>query len=641
YLQSSHWVYALPPSWIFYVMIILCALRLSLSYLYPTHEIEIYACIIGILIGVFFSIQRVPSFIYAISDAPRIIKHGIRQRNVWAYAKEDQYLYKAARANHLDAMYRMGVQGNYDYLRKAADMRHVPSILSLYHQEPDKLIEVLTAVDEYHHIEIHRTLGMVYFERSNFNKARKHLLLVLAKEPDNIRIKRAYAWSLHQKNPFSAQSILCKTAEDGDIESLFRLQELQRIIKNNDIPFPFSIPEVPHFPDLPYIRPKTAILEYLPSLSIQTLRSITNKLGVDIWKQCNAEAVLKKKLFLAKIGHDLYPREDEEKTKENAERIFDVLHDLYHKNELYIGEQNDELIPLLLQYETSLEDLLYLDPSYANHLHDHQITELINKAFALASPDLKRWVLSPTGTKKSNNLIRYWEETLLPFSEIIMAKEELIKWLIKNPKIPFPVTKPFMLETKVSQTLIQEYLVGAQTEDIRVLAHSSPNFWYALAFLSTNNIKKVILSLELSTKEKEEKLHQWFFHNKIQRLYENSITSIYAKSCRSLLNTILDKINTKELEYRPFPIRLYAIPFDKYPEQVLTLILDESRSPLSVLASIRKIKRYGNIYDFYTEDIRETGILIQKNKRYHIIRSYLLVRSLMNKEIIKRKMFEN
>ena len=131
------------------------------------------------------------------------------------------------------------------------------------------------------------------------------------------------------------------------------------------------------------------------------------------------------------------------------------------------------------------------------------------------------------------------------------------------------------------------------------------------------------------------------FHNKIHRLYEDSVTSIYAESSRSLLNVVLEKIKSKELHYRPFSIRLYAVPFDKYPEQVLTLILDESRSPLSVLASIQKVRRYGNIFDFYSEDIRETGMLVHKNKRYHVIRSYLLVRSLMNKGLIKRKMFEH
>ena len=250
-------------------------------------------------------------------------------------------------------------------------------------------------------------------------------------------------------------------------------------------------------------------------------------------------------------------------------------------------------------------------------------------------------MLNPVGEKNAQKLLRHWEETLLPLSEIITAQEHLMKWLIENPNIPFPISPPLLIETKVSQTLIQEYIAGAQKEDIQILEKSSSNFWFALAFLSSKNIKKIILNLGLSSKEKEQKLHYWLFHNKINRLYEDSVTSIYAESSRSLLNIILEKIKSKELHYRPFSIRLYAIPFDKYPEQVLTLILDESRSPLSVLASIQKVRRYGNIFDFYSEDIRETGMLVHENKRYHIIRSYLLVRSLMNKGLIKRKMFEH
>lgn len=641
YLQPSHWIYSLPPYWVFYLIVLLCVVRIALFFIYPLGDLERYLCIGGISLGAFFSAQRVPSFVYAITNESRIIKHGIRQRNIWAYAKHDRYIYKAARVHHLESMHQMGVQGNSDYLRTAAEMGHVPSILSLYHQEPEKLIDVLTNIDEQHHIEVHRTLGMVYFEKSDYNNARKHLLMVLAKEPKNKQVKRAYAWSLHQKNPFSAQWILCQLAEDGDIESLFRLQELQRLIKTNDIPFPFSTPDLPEFPDIPYIKPKTNILTLLPKLSIQTLRRVTDLLGEDVWRQCSADTILKKKLVLAKIGDDLYPRPDEELVLENAEHMYDNLREIYHQNELYISEQAPELIPLLLQVETSLEDLCCLDSSFARHIHDYKIADLINKAFVLASPKLKKWVLFPLGEKSTQKLMNYWEETLIPLSEIVKAQEALITWLIENPNIPFPVSSPLSIETRVSQTLIQEYLSGAPKEDIQTLEEASSSFWPALAFLSSKNIKKVIVSLDINSKEKEKKLHEWIFHSKLQRLYEDSFTSIYAESSRALLQIILEKIKSKELGYRPFSIRLYAIPFDKYPEQVLELILNESKSPLSVLASIQKVRRYGNIFDFYSEDIRETGMLIHKNKRYHIIRSYLLVRSLMNKGLIKRKMFEH
>lgn len=641
YLSSSHWVYVMPPYWLFYLIIAFCTLRLALFFVFPIHDTELYACISGIVFGSFFSIQRVPSFIYAMSDAPRIIKHGIRQRNIWAYAKDEKHLYKAARQNHLAAMHRMGIQGNSDYLRSAAEQYHIPSILSLYQHEPQKMINVLESIDEVHHIEVHRTLGMLYFQMSDFIKASKHLLLVLAKQPNDIHVKRSYAWSLHQKSPFGSQWLLCSLSEKGDIESLFRLQELQRNIKENDIPFPISKPEVPVFYDKLFIKPKYEILPYLSSLSIHTLRIITERLGKDVWINCNADVILRKKLNIGYIGDDFYPRQNEELVQENAVRIYDTLQDLFFTHNLYISEEDPTLIPLLLQYEVSLEDLCYLDPSYAQLIHDYHISDLIQTAFVFASPALREWVLFPVGTKKSKTILKHWNHTLKPLSEIITAKEKLLSWLIENPKIPFPILPPLLIETKLAQSLVQEFFQGASAEDVQEIESTFPNLWYALAFFSKSNIKKIILRLDCSTKKKEDILHHWSFHHKLQRLFEDSVTSVYAKSSTRLNEFIIKRINDKTLQYRPFPIRLYSVPFEKYPEKVLSLLLNESKDPLSVLATIKKIKRYSNIYDFYTEDIRETGMLLEQNKKQHIIRNYLLVRSLMNKGLIKRNMFEH
>ena len=641
YLSSSHWVYMLPPYWIFYLVIAFCVIRLLLFFVFPIYSIELYTCISGIILGGFLSFQRVPSFIYAMSDAPRITNHGIRQRNIWAFAKKDKHLYKAARQNHLGAMYRMGVQGNSDYLRSAAEQKHIPSIFSLYQREPQRMIEVLESIEEAHHIDVHRTLGMLFFQMSDFAKATKHLLFVLAKNPDDIQVKRSYAWSLHQKSPFASQWLLSTLSEQGDIESLFRLQELQRRIKENNIPFPISKPSLPVFYDKPFLRPKENILSHLSSLSIHSLRLITRTLGEQVWSNCNADTVLKKKLALGYIGEDFYPRQDEELVKENAQNIYDTLQNLRAKNSLYFSEGNSDIIRLLLQYDTSLEDLCYLDPAYAQYIHDYTIADLIYKSFVFSSPALKKWVLAPAGTKKSNLIQKQWNCTLQPLSEVITAKEKLLNWLIDHPKIPFPVAAPLLIETKVSQSLIQEFFLGASAQDIKELYRSFSNFWYALAFFSPKNIKKLIVQLEYSTKEKERILHNWEFHHKLQRLYEDSVSSIYAKSSVQFINIILKKMNDKTLLHRPFSIRLYAIPFEKYPESVLSLLLNESKEPVSVLATIKKIKRYTKIYDFYSEEIRETGKLSGQNKHYHMICNYLLVRSLMNKGLIKRKMFEH
>jgi hypothetical protein len=641
YLSINHWIYVLPPYWFFYLIVFFCIVRLALVFIYPLDVSEIIACSLGLISCLYLGLLRVPSFVYALSDAPRVIKHGIRQGDIWAMAKDERYVHKAARQNHLSAMYRMGIGGHSDYLRTAAEQQHIPSILTLYEQEPEKMIEVLSSLEDSHNLQVHQSLGLMYFHKSDFGNAAKHLLFVMAKRPDDIKIKRAYAWSLHQKNPFCTQWLLAQLAERGDIEALFRLQELQTLIKNNDIPFSISKPEVPVFPEKPFLKPKKDFVPYLSNLSVHSLRMLNETYGDDIWQHCDADLRLKKKLRYSHIGSDFYPRSSAEQFEEHVDIFFEGITNLYLKQSLHLSHFDAKLFLLIQQNTTSLEDLLLLPPQYASLLHNYRLLPIVKRAFALSSPELKEWVLASAKKKKREFLIKNWNHSLHPLSEIIEATGELLEWLTNNPEILFPPEPNILLRVKVSQSLVLEFLQNAPPKDILHISTLDPHFWEALAFCSIKVIKKVILSLDKSTINREQILQKWQLNNKIQRLYEDSYTSLYAKSSVMLIKSIIAEMKTKRVSYRPLSIRLYDIPFNKLPESVLTLLLNESKDPISLLAVITNSKRYSNIYDFYLEDIKETGMLYRDNKTFQELKGYLLLRSLMHKGIIKRKMFDS
>ena len=641
FLSPNHWVYLLPSYWIFYIIVAFCLLRLGLFFIFPLYTSEIIACSLGVLIGTYIGTIRVPSFVYALSEHPRIIKHGIRQGDMWALAKDERYIHRAANQNHLQSMYRMGIHGNTDYLREAADQQHIPSILSLYEQEPEKLIEVLTSISYADSLEVHHSLGMKYFEKSDFLNASHHLSLVLAKTPDDIQVKRTYAWSVHQRHPFQSQWLLSQLAESGDMEALFRLQELQRFLDQNKIPFPIEKPDIPYFPEKPFLRPQEDLLPYLSNLSTYSIRNLTEKYGDGIWLHCDADLRLKQKLRKAEIGMDFYPKSTNEQLKEHAKIFCQGLQELRKEHQLHLSIFDKSLYHLLQQSSTTLEALLLLEPKHANFLHDYNISSLVQKAFVCSSENLKTWVLEPITIKKREELRTSWENTLHPLSEVFDATKELLEWLTNHQEIPFPPPPTLVLEVKVAQSLLLEFLQSAPIEDFNKIISNITYFWEATAFCNVKTIKRFILSLEISTKDKEKLLQSWQFHNKLQRLYEDSTSSKYAQTTIRLVDHIIEAMTAKEISYRPLPMRLYHVPFDKFPEAVITILLNESNEPLSLLGILENSKKYNNLYDFYQEDIKETGNSFFENRKYHTLKNYLLLRSLMQKGLIKRSMFEH
>ena len=338
------------------------------------------------------------------------------------------------------------------------------------------------------------------------------------------------------------------------------------------------------------------------------------------------------------MGLQAYAKSTPEQLNDTATQVFDALQILRKEHRIQLNRNDQHLYTLLGSESLSLEDLLLLEPKYAKHLHDFSLRSIVESAFVLASPELKEWFLHPVPKKREYFLSR-WNQDVHPLGEIIDAHVALLRWMIAAEEFPFPIERPLLINIKIVQTLLLECMQNSSPEDLHLLYEDSLVFWKGMAFCSPKSMQKIILALRLDNPE--EAYNRFLYHHKMQRLYANGSSSTYAKSSLLLLEELNQKIASKTISYNSFNLSLYLHPPHTYPPEIVQILLRESSDVVSLFSILDDIQQYRTVGSSYERKLHEIGSSHMENRRYHQAKTYLFVRSLMNRDIIQQSQFDS